>query len=333
MTPYNKINFKLIEVAIMLHKGVRISAQTSNRSPLSYFADILTKLRKKVCLRTRIKSLFCKMQNFSAACHKINEIHDVATQIPVIRQMVSEIQSYILLKQIKDLIPVKKLQKYDLVRIGREHDGGYVLANNFPGGIAYSFGICDDISFDLDISRQGYSVFMYDHTIDAIPEHPQTLKWKKQGLSHADNDGFCNTLRHYIHVNGHNVTERMILKMDIEGAEWNSLASIDIDILKQFDQIVLEMHFFQDTQFFKNHNNIIIALKKLSASHQCIHVHGNNYSGMLDYCGFSVPEVLETTYVNRRYYDFYDEIQVFPQEIDQKNCPSRQDIFLGTWNY
>ena len=34
----------------------------------------------------------------------------------------------------------------------------------------------------------------------------------------------------------------MILKMDVEGAEWDFLDTVDTKTLKQFDQIVFEYH-------------------------------------------------------------------------------------------
>ena len=52
------------------------------------------------------------------------------------------------------------------VRIGKEGDGGYVLLNDFENiSIAYSFGICNDVSFDLELAEKNIDIFMYDHTI------------------------------------------------------------------------------------------------------------------------------------------------------------------------
>ena len=69
------------------------------------------------------------------------------------------------------LLHISKVENFDLVRIGHNNDGGYILLDDFkPGGIAYSFGISNDVSFDKDIASKGYDVFMYDHTIEGLPK-------------------------------------------------------------------------------------------------------------------------------------------------------------------
>ena len=39
--------------------------------------------------------------------------------------------------------------------------------------------------------------------------------------------------------------KNMILKIDIEGSEWNSVNDISEDVLKQFKYILIEYHFFK----------------------------------------------------------------------------------------
>ncbi|MDR2776538.1 MAG: hypothetical protein LBB17_00620 [Puniceicoccales bacterium] len=51
----------------------------------------------------------------------------------------------------------------NLVRIGCDHDGGYIMVDDFGKcDAAYSFGIGNDVSWDLDIAKRGIDVFMYD---------------------------------------------------------------------------------------------------------------------------------------------------------------------------
>jgi hypothetical protein len=58
----------------------------------------------------------------------------------------------------------------DKVRLGRFFDGGYVMLDAFDGVLAaYSLGINDDVSWDLDMAARGVPVFQYDHTIEAPP--------------------------------------------------------------------------------------------------------------------------------------------------------------------
>ena len=54
-------------------------------------------------------------------------------------------------KQVHKHLPIMDVVNYDYVRVGRDSDGGYVMVNDFKNiKNAYSCGINDDISWDLD---------------------------------------------------------------------------------------------------------------------------------------------------------------------------------------
>ena len=58
------------------------------------------------------------------------------------------------------------------------------MLNDFhKGGIAYSFGISNDVSWDKAMADCGYDVFMYDHTISALPEENDRFHWEKIGVA------------------------------------------------------------------------------------------------------------------------------------------------------
>lgn len=70
----------------------------------------------------------------------------------------------------------------NFIRVGRHGDGGYLMLNYMQGGIAYSFGINDDVSWDTDMANYGYDVYMYDHTIDRLPLDNPNFHFHKCGL-------------------------------------------------------------------------------------------------------------------------------------------------------
>ena len=41
-------------------------------------------------------------------------------------------------------------------------------------------------------------------------------------------------------------SKRIVLKIDIEGAEWDSLSSAPDEVLEQIDQMAVEFHWLQD---------------------------------------------------------------------------------------
>jgi hypothetical protein len=63
------------------------------------------------------------------------------------------------------------------IRIGRETDGGYVMLDDFDDiASAFSFGIADDASWDLDIAERGIRTYQFDHTINRAPSaHPNLV--------------------------------------------------------------------------------------------------------------------------------------------------------------
>lgn len=69
------------------------------------------------------------------------------------------------------------------VRLGRHFDGGYVMLDLLQGTeAAYSLGINDYVSWDMDVAARGIPTFPYDHTVERLPaEHP-LFKWKRIGV-------------------------------------------------------------------------------------------------------------------------------------------------------
>ena len=180
------------------------------------------------------------------------------------------------------------------VRIGKEGDGGYVLLNDLENiSIAYSFGIFNDVSFDLELAEKNIDVFMYDHTIQKLPFYNKKFHWKKFGLTGIKtNDFFMKTLKQLIYENDHINEKNMILKLDIEGSEWNVFSEVSGAILKQFKYILVEFHFNNtyESQYIK-------IFKKLNRTHQIFHLHCNNCGLMVKFDGYNICNSLEVSFI------------------------------------
>ena len=231
---------------------------------------------------------------------------------------------------LKRILSIKKSEKYPLIRIGTpDKDGGYVMLDNFyNNGIAYSFGICDDINWDNDIADKGYDVFMYDHTVDKLPFERNKFHFFKKGISGISNiNNNLNTLEYYIEQNGHKNYNNMILKMDVEGYEWDFLDTVNTDTLMQFNQIVIELH-----NLLQNNQHKLHLLGKLNQTHQLVYLHGNNCSVVLQIEKCIFPDTMEATYISKKVYNTIDTEINLPSSLDKPNDPSREDIILGNWN-
>jgi len=208
---------------------------------------------------------------------------------------------------------------WNFVRMGNAHDGGYVMLDDFrPGGIAYSFGINDDVTWDRDMADRGYEVFMYDHTIDSLPEEHPAFHFQHKGIAGAAEPPDLDTLEHYVEENHHAGQRHMILKMDVEGAEWKSLLACPAEVLQSFDQIVLELH---DMVMHEDEDEMLAMLVKLNRTHAVIHLHANNWGNEYELDGHAYADALEVTYANRAVYDCQPGGEPHA-ELDAPCCPS-----------
>lgn len=234
-------------------------------------------------------------------------------------------------RRLHGLLHISGAEGYPIVRIGRENDGGYVMLDDFPGGVAYSFGIAGDVSWDRDMASRGYDLFMYDHTIDGLPEENPRFHWEKLGIADGrTHDDRLKTLEELISRNGHEGKRNMILKMDVEGAEWGFLEAVSSGTLSQFSQIVFEFH---DMTSPEDEDAVLDALRKLNATHQLIHLHANNFGNYVVSGGKNFASVLEASYVLRENYrlEEIDDV-ILPLDIDSPNDKYYPEIELGRWN-
>lgn len=239
-------------------------------------------------------------------------------------------------KKIKSLLKVYKLQNSSFVRVGGSvTDGHYLMADNFKKNqIAYSFGINNDVSWDSAMVDRGYQVFMYDHTINSLPMYRDGFNYFKQGIAGtARPRDLLDTLENFIKINGHSGKTGMILKMDVEGAEWDFLETVQPKVLRQFDQIIFEIHnVVRGCEDYEKERRYA-ALQKLNETHRLVHLHGNNTGYVLQMKNGIIPDVLEVTYVNKDKFKTAPMDTAFlPTPMDKPNDPNRQDINLGNWN-
>ena len=235
-------------------------------------------------------------------------------------------------EELQKLLHIAKVEGFELVRTGRQHDGGYILLDDFhTGDIAYSFGICDDVSWDKDMASRGYDVFMYDHTIDGLPEENPRFHWSKLGISDGTgNNDKLKTLNELITANHHEDKRNMILKMDVEGAEWGFLSQVSSETLSQFSQMTFEFHGIPG---HPNPELVLSGFRKLNKTHQLVHVHGNNGSNCISFGHKKFCTLLELTYVLRSKYSLCENYDVnLPLDIDSPNGALLPEIELGRWN-
>ena len=230
---------------------------------------------------------------------------------------------------------------YDIskkIRLGNNYDGGYVIPD-LDYSKLYSFGISDDMSFDRDFVEKykNSTAYLFDPTIDKLPSSYDTSKifFNKIGLGNENkqtkiNNLICdvNTLDNIILRETDN---NMLLKIDIEGDEFDSLLIVEDNILKKFMCIVIEYHWLSND----NTKNKIQCFEKLNNLFYPIHIHANNHSPVIvkDYF-YHIPDVVEITYIRK---DLIDKPVIckdkFPTKLDCPNNLSCPEINLTFYPY
>ena len=248
----------------------------------------------------------------------------------ILNQQIEAILSYLLNykknSSIYQLLEPKAILGKKKVRIGSKKDGGYILLNDFENiKIAYSFGINNEVSFDKDLADKNIDIFMYDHTIEKLPFENKRFHWKKIGLTEKMGKGNnMKTLYELIQENGHSNEKNMILKIDIEGQEWNVFNKISEDILTQFKYILVEFHF--NNKFASHYLQVF---KKINRSHQIFHLHCNNYGSIIYFDGNIICSALEISFLIKKNNKFMKYNDFFPiRNIDYKNNKNKIDMNL-----
>jgi hypothetical protein len=146
----------------------------------------------------------------------------------------SSIEAYYMALNVLRMMRPHKVAGRSKRRFGRMFDGGYVMLDSFEGiKAAYSLGINDDVSWDLDIAAHGIPIFQYDHTIESLPRQHPLFQWNKKCIGgHVDEAAGVETIENLIKKNGHESCNDMLLKCDIEGAEWLALNVTPNSVLK-----------------------------------------------------------------------------------------------------
>ena len=313
---FNYFNFKFIIVLIvlLLIEFLNIKKNVEN-------------LEKSLNKKIQNLEEYIKNQDNTIKSQE-NIIKNVDYKSLVLNQQLDIIFSY--LDNIKNesciyqILKPKGVLGKNKVRIGAKSDGGYILLDDFKNiKIAYSFGISNEISFDKELADKNIDVFMYDHTIEALPFTNPKFHWKKIGITYTKENNYnLKTFNEILEENGHTKEKDMILKIDIEGGEWIILNEINKEILLQFKYIVIEFHF--TNKYASKYQEVF---QKLNQSHQIFHLHCNNCCPIINIDGYNLCSALEISFIIRENNTFIDYSEYFPvKNIDYKNILGKDDI-------
>ena len=223
-----------------------------------------------------------------------------------------------IVKLIRSLSPLKT--DVPLIRLGPNGDGGYLVPYDFEGIHAlYSPGVGDLSGFEKDCAAMGLKVFMADHTVLQPAEEHADFHFINKNIGCIDEND-CITLDSW--VNGSlpsACNEDLMLQMDIEGSEYETIIAMSTNLLLRFRIIVVEFHAMGQLWSDPFYCLASRAFAKLLKSHSCVHIHPNNCCGTLNVDDIVMPKVCEFTFLRNDRGVLQEFVDSLPHELDQDN--------------
>lgn len=237
--------------------------------------------------------------------------------------------------------------KMPKVRLGRPFDGGYVvnIETLCKSAALFTYGVSDDISFEIDyVKATDRKAFCFDHTCNPVyipPGFEKNITHFLEGISgdkQERTDTFFSHYEKYFEMHWderkNSFEDRVLLKMDIEGNEYETISKMDMEKLSKITTgLIIEFHSLefehQRTMFFN-------CLSRINKYFYLTHLHGNNFSGNFDFFEkrfaesigewyvekFSIPTCLELSFINKEMASYIQkDIRKYPHKetLDRPN--------------
>lgn len=182
-----------------------------------------------------------------------------------------------------DLLQPVVLTNCNLERFGEPNDGGYLMCGNLLGDVqaGYSYGIAGYDQWGCDISRRRkIPVHQYDcfnRTVPSCPGGDTRFHTECVGIATvSERDGLFSrtrvfdTIENQFAKNGDS-SKRIVMKIDVEGAEWDSLGKAPNAVLDQIEQVAIEFHGVGEERF-------VTTVRRLREFFYPVHIHINNFT-------------------------------------------------------
>jgi hypothetical protein len=251
---------------------------------------------------------------------------------------------------------LKPKHLYDLIRLGRNNDGGYLVEKNSlkVSKALISFGLSFDWSFEKDFYNfhNKAPIHCYDHTV----KYSVIKKFSRRSLLNILNIkyysllGFKNIIKNFflsrdyknffknnrIHFRsaigiGTNLvsindvfdriaTDHVFLKIDIEGSEYRILNDI-LRVQERLSGLVIEFH-----NIDLHMDKILNFINNLSFL-KIVHIHGQNPGGKDYLDSKGDPTQIEVTFsTTKNYLDVQAQI---PHKLDQPSDSRFEEVKLN----
>ena len=219
---------------------------------------------------------------------------------------------------------------FELVRVGADGDGGYLLPDDFTGiSLCFSPGVANSSKFEFQLaSDYGIECFLADFSVNSPADHHSLFHFTKKFIT-SFNDKQNMSLTDWIngcddkHENGD-----FLLQMDIEGAEYPVLLDVSEKTLTRFRILVIEFH-YMDKIFDRNEFAVVKQIfDKILKYFYIVHIHPNNAGHISARDGIEVPTVLEFTFLRHDRVKSCLPLSFEKHSLDRPNIKCKPDFVL-----
>lgn len=217
----------------------------------------------------------------------------------------------------------------DLVRIGGDGDGGYLVPDDLEG-IEYCFspGVNTCAEFETQLADRGIKSFLADYSVGAPPVQRPEFTFDPMFLGSFDHENWF-TLATWKNKYLKDYRGDLILQMDIEGYEIETILSTPTELLQQFRIAIIEFHGLDrlfDSFVF---GRFLSCFNKLLDVFHVVHIHPNNSGELIVRGEIEIPEMMEFTFLNRSRVTGTSPASQFPHRLDRDNSLTARPLVLA----
>lgn len=217
-----------------------------------------------------------------------------------------------------------------LIRVGPENDGGYLLPDDLEGiRDVFSPGVSTESGFEAQLAEQGMQVFLADYSVEApAVAHPRFV-FDKRFVGCMTDERYMTLDDWYAAKLGAASNADLLLQMDIEGGEYETLLAASPPLLGRFRIMIIEFHWLEQLW---NEPFFVVAsrlFEKLLATHTVVHIHPNNCCGSAKSAGLEIPRIAEFTLLRKDRLRSTAYQTAFPHPLDRPNVKKKKPLLLA----
>jgi hypothetical protein len=219
----------------------------------------------------------------------------------------------------------------DLIRLGPDGDGGYLVPDDLTGIQAcFSPGVSDESGFERDCADRGMSVYLADASVNAPAIAHPSFRFTKKYVG-ATSAGDFMTMDDWVSSSPVGGTSDLLLQIDIEGFEYETFLNMSIDLMKRFRIIVAEFHQL-DEYWSKTFFGLASrTFDKILQTHTCVHLHPNNCCGSFSHQNLEIPRVMEFTFLRNDRIVSSTPVTTLPNLLDRGNTSNAELALSPIW--